>query len=95
MTEDVKWEDNSRRVVYDAPRDRFEFQRWAGREWETFAGVSGEVYSTPARAYAFEHFQMYDSPPRICLDCGRPVDSFACKIRHLQINSGTAKAALM
>jgi hypothetical protein len=26
-------------------------------------------------------------------DCGYPVDSFACKIRHLQINTGAAKAA--
>ena len=25
-------------------------------------------------------------------DCGWPEDSFACKIRHLQINTGAAKA---
>jgi hypothetical protein len=25
-------------------------------------------------------------------DCGYPVDSFACKIRHLEINTGDAKA---
>lgn len=25
--------------------------------------------------------------------CGWPEDSFACKIRHLQINTGDAKAA--
>jgi hypothetical protein len=29
-----------------------------------------------------------------CLcDCGYPEDSFACKIRHIQINTGAAKAA--
>lgn len=26
--------------------------------------------------------------------CGYPEDSFACKIRHLQMNAGDAKAAL-
>lgn len=26
-------------------------------------------------------------------DCGKPKDSFACKIRHIQINTGAAKAA--
>lgn len=25
-------------------------------------------------------------------DCGYPEDSFACKIRHIQINTGDAKA---
>lgn len=28
-----------------------------------------------------------------CEGCGYEVDSFACKIRHLQINTGCAKAA--
>lgn len=28
-----------------------------------------------------------------CEGCGYPPDSFACKIRHLQINTGAAKAA--
>lgn len=28
-----------------------------------------------------------------CEKCGKPADSFACKIRHLQINSGDAKAS--
>lgn len=28
-----------------------------------------------------------------CPDCGYQIDSFACKIRHIQINSGAAKAA--
>jgi hypothetical protein len=26
-------------------------------------------------------------------DCGHPDGSFACKIRHIQINTGAAKAA--
>ena len=26
-------------------------------------------------------------------DCGWPEDSFACKIRHINLNSGAAKAA--
>lgn len=30
---------------------------------------------------------------RACPDCGKPVDSFACKIRHIHLNSGAAKAA--
>ena len=29
----------------------------------------------------------------LCGDCGYPTDSFACKIRHLSINTGAAKAA--
>ena len=29
---------------------------------------------------------------KACKDCGYDVDSFACKIRHLQINTGDAKA---
>jgi hypothetical protein len=29
----------------------------------------------------------------ICTVCGRPEESFACKIRHLQLNTGAAKAA--
>lgn len=28
-----------------------------------------------------------------CEKCGYPDGSFACKIRHVQINSGAAKAA--
>ncbi len=28
-----------------------------------------------------------------CPDCGKTVGSFACKVRHVQINSGAAKAA--
>ena len=31
--------------------------------------------------------------PEACEKCGRPEGSFACKIRHLQINTGDAKAA--
>jgi hypothetical protein len=30
---------------------------------------------------------------RECPDCGKPADSFACKIRHIQLNTGAAKAA--
>lgn len=29
----------------------------------------------------------------LCEDCGKPEGSFACKIRHVQINTGAAKAA--
>jgi hypothetical protein len=30
----------------------------------------------------------------MCPDCKKyPIDSFACKIRHIQINSGAAKAS--
>jgi hypothetical protein len=29
----------------------------------------------------------------ICPGCGRPADTFACKIRHIQLNTGAAKAA--
>lgn len=29
----------------------------------------------------------------ICPDCKYPTGSFACKIRHLSINTGAAKAA--
>jgi len=28
-----------------------------------------------------------------CERCGYPADSFACKVRHLAINTGDAKAA--
>ena len=28
-----------------------------------------------------------------CDGCGYPEDSFACKIRHIQINTGSFKAA--
>jgi hypothetical protein len=28
-----------------------------------------------------------------CPDCGKPADSFACRIRHVQVNTGWAKAA--
>lgn len=28
-----------------------------------------------------------------CMGCGYPLNSFACKIRHIQINTGEAKAA--
>lgn len=28
-----------------------------------------------------------------CVDCGRELDSFACKIRHIQVNTGWAKSA--
>jgi hypothetical protein len=28
-----------------------------------------------------------------CEECGKPVGSFACKVRHININSGSAKAA--
>lgn len=32
--------------------------------------------------------------PKACpLGCGYPADSFACKVRHLAINTGDAKAA--
>lgn len=30
---------------------------------------------------------------KLCEDCGKVDGSFACKIRHVQINSGSAKAA--
>lgn len=29
----------------------------------------------------------------LCPDCGKPEGSFACKVRHLNINTGAAKAA--
>lgn len=32
------------------------------------------------------------NPDAVLHDCGYAEDSFACKIRHLSINSGTAKA---
>jgi hypothetical protein len=35
-----------------------------------------------------------DAPPYgQCPDCGKPADSFACKVRHININSGWAKSA--
>lgn len=34
-----------------------------------------------------------EDQPLIDADCGFPAGSFACKIRHLQINTGDAKAA--
>ena len=32
-------------------------------------------------------------PDDLCEVCGREKDSFACKIRHVQVNTGWAKAA--
>ena len=29
----------------------------------------------------------------VCPDCGKPEGSFACKIRHVQLNTGWAKSA--
>lgn len=29
----------------------------------------------------------------VCPDCGKPEGSFACKVRHLQINTGAAKSS--
>lgn len=29
----------------------------------------------------------------LCPDCGKPEGSFACKVRHLQINTGAAKSS--
>lgn len=34
-----------------------------------------------------------EDQPVIEHDCGYPAGSFACKIRHLQVNTGFAKAA--
>lgn len=39
-----------------------------------------------------EHFQD-EQLPIDCSGCGYQIGSFACKIRHLQINTGAAKAA--
>lgn len=39
----------------------------------------------------FGHEFSGDGPP--CMGCGYPVDSFACRIRHIQMNTGEAKAA--
>lgn len=30
---------------------------------------------------------------KICPRCGRPDGSFACKVRHISLNTGDAKAA--
>ena len=34
-----------------------------------------------------------ERPEQICPRCGRPEDSFSCKIRHLALQTGDAKAA--
>lgn len=31
--------------------------------------------------------------PELCTECGKVQGMYACKIRHVQINSGAAKAA--
>ena len=33
-----------------------------------------------------------EDPKTTCDGCGKPEGSFACKIRHLQLNTGFAKA---
>lgn len=33
------------------------------------------------------------APVELCEECGYPPESFACRIRHIQINTGAAKAA--
>lgn len=37
--------------------------------------------------------QLKKHPEHELHDCGYPVGTFACKIRHIQINTGAAKAA--
>ena len=31
--------------------------------------------------------------PELCPDCGKPAGTFACRIRHVHLNTGDAKAA--
>jgi hypothetical protein len=32
--------------------------------------------------------------PDLCPGCGFPIGSFACKIRHISMNSGVCKASI-
>ena len=41
---------------------------------------------------SFEH-PTVEKPERMCPKCGHLCDTFACKIRHLEMNTGDAKAA--
>lgn len=36
---------------------------------------------------------MAEAEPDKCKKCGYPEDSFPCRIRHIHINTGDAKAA--
>lgn len=40
-----------------------------------------------------ELITMHGPAPAVCPDCGRPEGTFACKIRHIQVNTGWAKSA--
>ena len=40
-----------------------------------------------------DQVEQTDEDVVLCEDCGKPEGTFACKIRHVQINSGVAKAA--
>lgn len=41
---------------------------------------------------SFEH-PTVEKPEKICTQCGKPEDTFACKIRHISLQTGDAKAA--
>lgn len=46
----------------------------------------------PGQEQEHPYSQMCGGTPT-CDDCGKPAESFACRIRHVHLNTGDAKAA--
>lgn len=52
------------------------------------------VWQDPISADLYEGvFIAKNPPPPACPKCGKPEGSFACRIRHIHMNTGDAKAA--